>query len=79
MRSDGVVVLAPLLDDDTCLLEAVEDFSVEALVAQLSVEGLAIAVLPRAAGLVAPSFANQPRTILAVISAPLSERMCSGT
>ena len=31
MRSDRVVVLAPLLDDDLCFLEAVEDFAVEQL------------------------------------------------
>ena len=34
MRSDRVVVLAPLLDDDLCFLEAVEDFAVEQLIAE---------------------------------------------
>ena len=38
MRSNGVVVLPPLLDHDLCLVQAVEDFSVEQLVAQLPVE-----------------------------------------
>jgi hypothetical protein len=51
VRSDRVVVLAPLLDDDNGLLQAVEDFTVQAFVAQLSVEGFAIAVLPGTAGL----------------------------
>ena len=32
-RSDRVVVLAPLLDDDLCFLQAVEDFTVQQLVA----------------------------------------------
>ena len=47
MRSDRVVVLAPLLDDDSGLLQAVEDLPVQAFIAQLAVEGLAVAVLPR--------------------------------
>ena len=51
MGSHGVVLPAPLLNDDLCLLETVEDFAVEQLVAQLSIEGLAVAVLPRAAWL----------------------------
>lgn len=46
MRSDGVVLIAPLLEDDSSLLQTVEDFLIEAFVAQLAVEGLAIAVLP---------------------------------
>ena len=50
MRSNGVVVLPPLLDHDLCLVQAVEDFSVEQLVAQLPVERFAVAVLPGAAG-----------------------------
>ena len=49
MRPDRVVLIAPLLNDDARFLQAVEDFSVEAFVPQLAVEGLAIAVLPRAA------------------------------
>ena len=48
MRSDRVVVLAPLRDDDLCFLEAVEDFTVEQFVAQLAVEAFAVAVLPGA-------------------------------
>ena len=46
MRSDGVVVLSPLLDDDLGFLEAVEDLTVQQLVAQLSVKGFVVAILP---------------------------------
>lgn len=42
----GVVVDAPLLDDDLCLPETVEDFTIEALIPEFAVEGLAVAVLP---------------------------------
>ncbi len=38
MGPDGVVVLAPLLNEDTGFVEAVEDFPVEQLVPQLAVE-----------------------------------------
>lgn len=51
MWSDRVVLIAPLLNDDPGFRQAVEDFLVEALVTQFAVEGLAIAVLPGAAGL----------------------------
>ena len=44
-------MVAPLLDDDSSLLQAVEDFPVEALVAQLAVEGFAVAILPGTTGL----------------------------
>jgi hypothetical protein len=33
VRSDGVVVLAPSLDDDLRLLQAVEDFAVQQFIA----------------------------------------------
>ena len=49
MRPDCVVVLAPLLDDDLGFLQTVEDLAVEQLIAELTVEGLAVAVLPGAA------------------------------
>ncbi len=39
-------MLTPLLDDDSGLLQAVEDFTVQAFVAQLAIEGLAVAVFP---------------------------------
>ena len=47
MRSDRIVMLAPSFDDDLRLLKRVEDFAIEELIAQLGVEALAIAVLPR--------------------------------
>ena len=50
MRSDRIVMLAPSFDDDLRLLKRVEDFAIEELIAQLGVEALAIAILPRAAG-----------------------------
>src|SRR5207342_791923 len=48
MRAHLVVVLTPILDHDLCLIERVEDFAVEQFVSQLSVEALAVAVLPGA-------------------------------
>jgi len=56
VRSDRVVLIAPLLDDDLRFLQAVEDLLVEAFVPQFSVEGFAITVLPWAAGLDVESF-----------------------
>ena len=46
MGSDGVVVVAPLLNEYLDFLEAAEDFAVEQFVPQLAVEAFAIAVLP---------------------------------
>ena len=51
MRPNGVVMNAPLLDQDPCLVQAVEQFPVQELVTEFAVEALAIAVLPRAARL----------------------------
>ena len=45
MRSFGVVVNAPLFDDDFRLLEVVEDLAVEWLVPELAIEGVVMAVL----------------------------------
>ena len=59
MRPDRVVLIAPLLDDDLRLLKSVEDLLVEAFVAQFSIEGFAIAVLPWAAGLDVESFGSK--------------------
>ena len=36
MRSDGVVVVAPLFDEDLGFLEAAEDFAIQQLVPQLA-------------------------------------------
>src|SRR6266446_300870 len=51
VRPDRVVVPPPTLDDDLGLAQSVEDFAVEQLVAQASVEALDVAVLPGAASL----------------------------
>ena len=51
VRTDRVVVPSPCFDHDLCLLQRVEDLAIEQFVAELAVEALAVAVLPRAAGL----------------------------
>ena len=51
MRAEVVVLEAPLLDEDLSFKQGVEAFAVEALVTELAVEGLDVAVLPGAAGL----------------------------
>lgn len=83
MRSDRVVVLAPLLDDDGGLLQAVEDFAVQAFITQFAIEGLAVAVLPRAARFDVKRGCSEPREPVAYNLRrhlrPLSDRMCSGT
>jgi hypothetical protein len=48
MGADGIVMTASALDDDLRLLERGEDFAVEQLGAQRSIEGFDVAVLPRA-------------------------------
>ena len=45
MRSNGVVVVAPLADDDLGFFQAVEDLAVQQLIAQLAVEAFAVTVL----------------------------------
>jgi hypothetical protein len=42
-----VVVPSPLLNDDPGFIEAVEDLSVQELVAEPGIEALAVSVLPR--------------------------------
>ena len=51
MRPDGVVVIAPSLDQHLRLRQIVEDFPIQQLVPELTVEALVVAVLPRRAGL----------------------------
>jgi len=51
VRSDFVVVDAPVGDDLACLLQRREPMIVEALVAKLAVEAFDVAVLHRLAGL----------------------------
>lgn len=50
MRSHGIVMAAPDLDEDVGLGAAAEVFHAEALVAELAVEAFVVAVLPRLAG-----------------------------
>ena len=47
MRTFGVIVDAPFLNDYLGFLETVEEFAVDAFVPELAVERFAIAVLPR--------------------------------
>ena len=49
MRSGGVGVLSPLLDD-LRFSQAAEDFSVQLLVTELSIERFAVSVCPRTSG-----------------------------
>ena len=53
-------MLASLLDDDLGLLQAIEDFTIEHLIAQLAVEGLAAAILPRATGFNVERLCSEP-------------------
>ena len=43
-------MLTPLFDDDPGFLQAVEDFTIEQLIPQFSIEALVVAVFPGAAG-----------------------------
>ena len=42
----GIIVFSPLFDQDLRLAQAVEDLTIEQLVAKAGVEALAVAVLP---------------------------------
>ena len=46
VRSDRIVVLSPLLDQDGGFLQRIEDLSVQELVPEFAVKALIIAVLP---------------------------------
>lgn len=48
MWPNGVVMNAPLLDQNPCLVQAVEKFAIQELVSEFPVEALAVTVLPRA-------------------------------
>jgi len=61
MGSDGIVVVAPLLDEDLGFLEAAEDFAIEQFVAQLAVKTFAVAVLPGATRLDVQCFGAHTR------------------
>lgn len=47
MRSHGVVVDTPTLDQDDCFLQGIEDLAVEKLVPELAGKALVLAILPR--------------------------------
>ena len=47
VRSLGVVVFPPLLDQDLSLTQAVEDFTVEQFIPHPPIEAFAISVLPK--------------------------------
>lgn len=51
MRTSGVVVLPPHLDDHAYFFERVENLAVQTFIAQLAVERFAVTVLPGAARL----------------------------
>ena len=51
MGTMSVVVPSPLFDQDRGFFQGVEDLRVQKLISELAIETLAIAVLPRAAGL----------------------------
>lgn len=48
---NGIVLMTPSLDDDLSFSECVKDFSVEQLIAEFAVEGLAVSVIPGASWL----------------------------
>ena len=47
MWSDGVVVFAPVLDQDFSLAQRREDLTIQKLVSELRVQALAVVILPR--------------------------------
>jgi hypothetical protein len=76
----GIVVQSPAFSQYSHLLHRVEDLSVQELVLQLRVEGLAVSVLPWTAGFDVqcsdPVAAIHLRRSLATNSGPLSEQIC---
>jgi hypothetical protein len=44
VRTVGVVVLPPHLDEDLCFAQGIEDLAVQAFIAQLAVERFAVSV-----------------------------------
>ena len=51
MWPNGVVMDAPLLDQNARFIQAVEQFAIQELVSEFSVETFTVTVLPRAAWL----------------------------
>jgi hypothetical protein len=68
VRPDAIVVVLPGADHDPCLLQAVEDLELEALVPKLAVEAFAKAILPRTAGLDVECFGAE-------LGEPLAQRL----
>ena len=79
MGPDGVVLPAPLLDEHLRLPKCEEEFALEHLLGERSVETLVVAVLPGATRgnveVFTPRLPSHFLTVLAVNSLPLSERM----
>ena len=46
MRSEGVVVVPPTLDQNLGFLQSEEDLAVQALIPELAVEALVVAIFP---------------------------------
>src|SRR6266571_7588836 len=64
MWPQRVVHHTPLFDHDLRLLQRVKDFSIQALVPQLSAKALTVAVLPRTPRFdIQPSYANTPQPL----------------
>src|ERR1035438_1642802 len=59
MRSDRVVVLPPFLDDDLSFFQAVEDFSIEQLIAQFCCDMRIDAEGKTAGGIIIPDTAKE--------------------
>ena len=49
MRADGVVVLAPLLNENLGFFQGIEEFAIEQFITHFAIEAFDIAVLPGAA------------------------------
>ena len=47
MRSFRIVVLSPIFNDDSCFAQIQEPFSIQAFIAEATVETFDVAVLPR--------------------------------
>ena len=50
MRPDSIVLSAPVLDENLCLFEGVEDLNIEQTISEFAVETFTVSVLPRTAG-----------------------------
>ena len=70
VRPDGVVVIAPFLDQHLRLRQIVEDFPIQQLVPELAIEALIVAVLPWRAGL-------DLERVHADTRQPVPHRLCS--